>query len=100
MVNSNEFTTVKVFKAEPIGSSIVPNLVLVVDDELPIKELRASTESLRAFFRDQAHTVLQALLMSLPGGTISALTVELLQHEISVRIITDMILPEKPGIDE
>lgn len=96
MGSCQALNTIRVCKAEAIGRGVVvPKLVLVADDELPAYESRMATaEVARGFYQGQAAKIVAALLRSLPGGTISALTVELLKHEISVRIIPDVCSKE------
>jgi len=86
----------EVYKAESIGKvSEVPNLVLIAKRVVPAYETRmAAVGVARSFFQAQAEIIMGALLKSLPGGTISSLTVELLKHEISVRIVPDICSTE------
>jgi hypothetical protein len=98
MVDFNNLYVIVVSKATPIGNRVVPELLLLTGDEVPIEELKAPTETLRAFFEDQARLILEGFLNSLPGGTISALTVALMKHDISVRIVSEIDSADKPGI--
>lgn len=66
-------------------ASSAPRLSLIADEEIPTSppidsSIEEWTEKRRAFFRGQAKEISDALWRSLPGGTIEALLVEMLDR--------------------
>ncbi len=107
------YTLHTVYKA---GGEGVPNFAIVANTAIP-KDADVTPEGVpfstfeynwRSFYDEQARKILTVLLCSLPGGTIDALLVQLLDHKRSIsffRVTHDPGWPnisaeEKEAIDE
>lgn len=84
--------TLQIYKAQPtVKDEPVEDLTIVMDKELPripedipVQEGQDSIETSRRLHRAQARQLCNALVMTLPGGTLDALLGELLQLKASV----------------
>lgn len=74
----------KIYKASPVGGRTVPDLVLLVEDEIPSL---SSLEDQDRLYEEQATLLADALGASLPGGTIDRLFAVLaLRRASSLRV--------------
>lgn len=77
-------TTIRTYKADPLGSRITPGITIEIDRRLPeVKTLKEAT----AIYDTDAKLIFDALIHSLPGGTIDRLTARLLIHKASLLAI-------------
>lgn len=77
--------TVNIFKAQRIGQHmIVGSVTIVIDEELPEQK---TIEDNEAIFQKEAFTLADALLKSLPGGTIDRLVAELLRRKATSFVV-------------
>lgn len=78
----SDLTATPIYKAHrTISSEPIPDLRLAALEQMP--EALDLAEA-RATYRDQARVIVAALRRSLPGGTIDAVLVELLEMKISL----------------
>lgn len=81
--NKNETAVIKVLRAGSIGDRHPPKLVLEVVEQISIK-CSISAKEARILFDLEGATIAEALIQSLPGGTIDALLVELMRRRASL----------------
>lgn len=86
--------SIEIYKADVgVRGPEIPNLRIVATKTIPSHSVRVYAElGSRPFFQRQAEMISKALFRSLPGGTLSALTVEFLKHELSVRTVPDVMV--------
>lgn len=70
-----------IFKAQPTGSVPVPSVTVKIITEIPNCD---SLEHAREVYATDARDLAKALTTSLPGGTVHALLVALLEHKVSL----------------
>lgn len=81
-----------IYKAQTIGGRTAPDFSLVATEELPDTEKGNYDEdvyrpaSIRQF-DEQADIIVSAMIESLPGGTIDAVLIRLLQHRRSLFVV-------------
>ena len=78
-----------VHRAQPTPGMTTPPLTIVVDEEIVTDRDISEGGSARrkALFREEARALAIALRGSLPGGTIDALLVELLESKLSQFVV-------------
>jgi hypothetical protein len=76
---------ITIYKAQSVANIGVPDLDIRADQPVPNVGL-ANTwmADARDFYREQAVEIATRLIQSLPGGTIDALLVQLLDHKRSL----------------
>lgn len=78
----------KLYKASPVGDMKVPDLRLVATRA---HDEHVSLAATARHHKAQGALLADALLASLPGGTIDALLIELLDHHRSL-----LVIPHRP----
>lgn len=73
-------TEIEIWKAQPLGNRQVSNVRLRIEQSLPEQSSLAKAD---AVFRSQAITIADALMDSLPGGTLDRLIAILLERKAS-----------------
>jgi coenzyme F420-reducing hydrogenase beta subunit len=79
-------TNIKVAKALAIAGQIIPSTTITVEGDVP--EL-GELSSYRSYYNEQGSLVAAALIRALPGGTVDALLVALLDHKRSLLRVTN-----------
>lgn len=74
--------SIKLYKAEPLGGEPVPDLRLEFVETIPLPS--ADLPSAQRQYREQAKEIVRLMSQSLPGGTMHALLVELLESKASL----------------
>lgn len=82
----------QLYKAQSIGGRIAPDLNLTATAELPDVDPSTDESVWRPAhyrqFDEQADIIFRALIDSMPGGTIDALLIRLLQHRRGTLVVT------------
>lgn len=83
---------IKVFKAQPTGDQVIPDLELSATEPMP--ELMHVAESfyrpaLTGVFEKEAEKIVDALIASLPGGTIDQVLALLLRRKASIYVVRE-----------
>ena len=74
--------TVHVFCAQPLGDEVASDTTIRIHVEVPEMGIeRGWEQAYRDMYRRQATKLKEALVGSLPGGTVDALLVALLDHK-------------------
>jgi hypothetical protein len=76
-----------IYKAQPIGDQVIPDLDIRATDTLPEQPFFPSStweKHWRDIYAAQAGAIADALYASLPGGTLDALLVEMLDRKRSI----------------
>src|SRR5262245_24440220 len=83
-------------KAQPVGTTPVPSLKIVVRDTISSPEQQSRTDDVVRFYKRDAKALVRSLWTSLPGGTVNWVLVYLLRHKAS-----ELIIPYGPeALDE
>lgn len=73
--------SVRLYKAKRVGDQATPNLKIVAKEEIPeMSDYKIAQD----VFNEQARVLLQELSRSLPGGTLHALLVAMLEQKTSL----------------
>ena len=82
----------------------VPSATILLSTPIPYNRIKADTEELRQVFMKEAEELFQALIASLPGGTLDALLVRLLDHKRSQFVVPSWVIKgqveERQGKDD
>ena len=80
--------TIHVFKAQPIvRSEPIESVTLIIDKEIPDVRDLAAAQANQFVFEEDARALAEALRCTLPGGTLDALTVELLRGKATSLVV-------------
>jgi hypothetical protein len=74
-------------RAQPTPGLMTPSLTIVIDEEIRRDHSSEGTDHRRNLFRQEARALALALRGSLPGGTVDALLVELLDSKRSEFVV-------------
>ncbi len=80
-----------VHKAQPTGDRQIPKLTLIAEEDVP--EPARAIDSIDLFESD-AESIADALIATLPGGTLDRLVVKLLQHQVSLFVVPHNYIKE------
>lgn len=86
--------TVRIYKAQPMNEPI-ESLTIVLDESIP-EHPDATLATVHRDFERDAEALAAALCGALPGGTVDALTVELLRRKATSLVV----LRDEPQRDE
>ena len=75
---------VRIFKAQPVGDKKPGNMTIVMDESMP--EVVSLNEA-RERFKEQGKELADALWSVLPGGTLDALLIEMLERKRSLFVV-------------
>ncbi len=82
---------VGVFTAQPVGQKKVPNLLIHTLGNFPEVDSTRDSRQLHVY---QARKIAEALIKTLPGGTLHALLIEMLKHRENVLTVREV--PDEP----
>lgn len=72
---------ISIFRARPIGEVPVPDVRITIKDAI---EESGSLDCARSLYRAQGEQLADAFMRSLPGGTVDALVLALLERKVSL----------------
>lgn len=81
MTTTAATTVVHVHHADPVRDEPIPRVSIVVDLAQPKHDLTSYADEAGKLFRADAKKIADALDAALPGGTLAALLVEMLQRK-------------------
>lgn len=82
-------------RAQPTPGLMTPSLTIVIDEEIRRDHSSEGTDHRRNLFRQEARALALALRGSLPGGTVDALLVELLDSKRSEFVVARRLLADE-----
>lgn len=86
--------TVHLCKADPTGPQTIPDTTIVIAQ--PLAHGDATLNEHRVFYDEQAKVIVDALAGALPGGTMHAILVRLLQRQAYLYRVLDDPAPARP----
>lgn len=104
VVHRESIPILRVHKAQRIiASQETPSMCIVASDELDSRKAfgpalgSADLPQARAFYAKEASSIFGVLVESLPGGTIDALLVRMLEHKRSLFVVSHDAIAKKEG---